>query len=65
MFGELVCRGANVAENGSQRKPFFMDLRKSVQFGGLEPAGRICLHVSSVREDFLSSSVVFRSIESV
>jgi len=26
---------------------------------GLEPAGCSCLHVSSVREDFLSSSVVF------
>ena len=33
--------------------------------GGLQPAGRSCLHVSSVRVDFLSSSVVFRSVESV
>ena len=31
----------------------------------LKPAGRSCLHMSSVREDFLSSSVVFRSILSV
>jgi hypothetical protein len=33
--------------------------------GGLEPAGFICWRVSSVSEDFLSSSVVFRSIASV
>ena len=33
--------------------------------GGLEPAGCSCLHVSSVRVDFLNSSVVFHSVESV
>ena len=33
--------------------------------GGLQPAGRSCLHVSSVRVDFLSTSVVLRSVESV
>ena len=33
--------------------------------GGLEPAGCSCLHISSVRVNFLSSSVIFRSVESV
>jgi len=33
--------------------------------GGLEPAGRSCLCMSSVRVDFLSNSVVFHSVESV
>ena len=33
--------------------------------GGLEPAGRSCLLISSVRVDFLRSSVVFCSVESV
>jgi hypothetical protein len=33
--------------------------------GGLEPVGHSCLHISSVRVDFLSSNVVFRSVESV
>jgi len=33
--------------------------------GGLEPAGRSCLLISSMRVDFLSSSVVFHSVESV
>ena len=32
---------------------------------GQEPAGRSCLRISSVRVDFLNSSVVFRSVESV
>ena len=33
--------------------------------GGLEPAGPSCRRVSSVSDDFLSKTVVFRSIESV
>ena len=33
--------------------------------GGLEPAWRSCLLISSVRANVLSSSVVFRSVESV
>ena len=33
--------------------------------GGLELAGRSCFLISSVRVDFLSSSMVFRSIKSV
>jgi hypothetical protein len=33
--------------------------------GGLELAGRSCLHISSVRVDFLNSSVVFHSVELV
>jgi hypothetical protein len=33
--------------------------------GGLDPVGRSCLNISSARVDFLSSSVVFRYVESV
>jgi hypothetical protein len=34
VFGELVGRSINVVDNGSQRSPFFMYLRKSIQSWG-------------------------------
>ena len=60
----LVGRNASVADNGSQRSPSFCIFGRPYELGGLE-TGRSCLHISFVRVDFLSSSVFFRSVESV
>ena len=65
MLGELVCGGANVAYNGSSGTPSLCILGSPYSLGGLKPAGQSCRRVSSVSEDFFSSSMVFRSIESV
>jgi hypothetical protein len=39
--------------------------RSPHSLGGLEPDGRSCLLITSVSVDFLSSSVVFHSVDSV
>ena len=47
---------------GLSRTPSLCILGSPYNLGGLEPVVLSCLCVSSVNEDFLSNSVVFRSI---
>jgi len=50
---------------GLRGTPSLCIFRSPYSLGGLELAGHSCLHISSVRVDFLSSSVVYHSVESV
>jgi hypothetical protein len=50
---------------GLSGTPSLCILGSPYNLGGLEPAGHSCRRVSSVSEDFLSNSVVFRSTASV
>ena len=55
----------NVLTIGLRGAPSLCIFGKPYSLGGLEPAGRNHLQISSVSVDFLSRSAVFLSIESV
>jgi len=65
VLGELVCGCADIADNGSQRNTFFVYFGRPYNLGDLALDGRSCLCRSSLSEDFFSSCVVLRSMESV
>jgi hypothetical protein len=64
VLGELV--GAPMLLTlGLRGTPSLCIFGSPYNLGGLEPAGHSYLHISFVRVDFLSSSMVFHSIDPV
>jgi hypothetical protein len=64
---KLLRRSANAADDVSQSNPSLRIFRRPNRVGGLESDRHSCLltSISSVNADLLSSSVGFRSVDSV